>query len=172
MIKNLIGVLLFCFVVSCGDSDLQIETIDFNGISLQFCDAPVPDTGNLLFKLNGTESLILELQSGALNNGVVGDTVTTESSVPGQSSITYRIFDGDVTTNYFCDDVPPVSPIVLEDVGAEDGQVIIETIASADSTNFVHTISLSGISFVTESGERITNLAIDEFGEVTTTVPD
>ncbi len=172
MIKNLIGVLLFCFVVSCADSDLQIETIDFNDISLQFCDSPTANTANLLFKINGTESLILELQSGALNNGVVGDTVTTESTVPGQSSITYRIFDGDVTTNYFCDDIPPVSPIVLEEVAGENGSVIIETIADSDTTNFVHTISLSGISFITESGERITNLAIDEFGEVTTAVPD
>ncbi len=172
MRKKLIGVLLFCFVISCADIDLQIETINFNGISLQFCDSPTADAANLLFKINGTESLILELQSGALNNGVVGDTVTTESTVPGQSSITYRIFDDAVTTNYFCDDVPPASPIVVEEVTAQDGQVIIETLANADSTNFVHTISLSGISFITESGERITNLAIDEFGEVTTTVPN
>ena len=56
---------------------------------------------------------------------------------------------------------------------AEDGLVIIETmLAENDSTLFAHNISLSGISFVTGNGERITNLAINEFGEVTTNVPD
>ncbi|NAY90424.1 hypothetical protein GTQ34_00695 [Muricauda sp. JGD-17] len=164
--------LLSCFVISCSDGDLQIETIDFDSVTVQSCDSPQPDTSNLLFKLNTSESLILELQSGALNNGVVGDTITTESAVPGQSKLTYRIFDDNVSTNYFCDDVPPVSPIVLDEIEAQDGLVIIETMANEDSTSFIHTISLSGVSFVTESGERITNLSINEFGEVTTAVPD
>lgn len=170
--KHLSLSLLLCLTISCGDGDLQIETIDFDSVSLQFCDTPLPDSSNLLFKVNGTESLILELQNGVLNNGVVGETVTTESAVPGQSKITYRVFDDAVTQSYFCDEVPPVSPIVLQEIEAQDGMVVIETVANAEGTSFVHTISLSGISFITESGERITNLAVSEFGEVTTAVPD
>ena len=74
---------------------------------------------------------------------------------------------------YFCDDIPVVSPTVIDEVIAEDGLVIIETtVDPEDETVFVHTISLSGISFVTGNGERITNLAINEFGEVTTAIPN
>ncbi|MBW8243235.1 hypothetical protein K1F50_10525 [Muricauda oceani] len=160
-------------ILSCSDGDLQIETIDFDSVSVQFCSNPVGNAKNLFFKINENEALILELQNGALNNGVAGDTVITESTVPSQSQVTYRVFSDGVNKEYFCDDIPVVNPTVLDEVVAEDGMVIIETmLAENDTTRYVHNISLSGISFVTGNGERITNLAINEFGEVNTVVPD
>ncbi|RIV69830.1 hypothetical protein [Flagellimonas aequoris] len=156
---------------ACSDGDLQIETIDFDSVSLQYCTAPATTSKNILFKINDNEALILELQSGVLNKGVVGDTIVTESTVPSQSQVTYRIFSDGVSKNYFCDDIPTVDPVVVDEVEAQDGMVIIETYADTEGTNFVHNISLSGISFVTGSGERITNLNISAFGEVTTAIP-
>ena len=155
---------------SCGDNDLEIEAINFNDVALQFCTAPRTNAKSTLFKINETETLILELQSGVLGRGVVGDTIVTESTVPGQSQLTYRIFSAEATKNYFCDDIPTVDPQVVEEVGAEGGTIIVETMAR-DSINFVHNIRLSGISFVTGEGERITNMNIDQFGEVTTAIP-
>ena len=157
---------------SCSDGDLQIETIDFDSVSVQFCTTPQTTTKNILFKINEDEALIMELQSGVLNKGVVGETVVTESAVPSQTQITYRIFSDNVSKGYFCDDIPPVTPTVVEEIEAEDGTVIIETVANAENTDFVHTISLSGISFVNDIGQRITNLTINEFGEVTTAIPN
>ncbi|PWL38327.1 hypothetical protein DKG77_08610 [Flagellimonas aquimarina] len=164
--------ILLMLVLSCSDGDLQIETIDFDNVLPQSCNDLEASSTNVLFKINVDEALILDLQSSVLNNGVVGETVTTESTVPGQTSITYRIFSGDVSNNYFCDEIPPVTPTVVQEIVAEDGLVTVQTTADADSTNFVHTISLSGVSFVTAAGERITNLTIDEFGEVTTVIPN
>lgn len=173
MRKIILSIFVLGTVFSCSDGDLQIETIDFDSVSLQYCSNPVRNAKNLMFKINESEALILELQSGALNNGVVGDTIITESSVPNQSQITYRVFSDAVDNDYFCDDIPTVDPTVVQEVVAEDGLVIIETmLAENDSTLFAHNISLSGISFVTGNGERITNLAINEFGEVTTNVPN
>lgn len=171
MRKSFFWILCAGMFFSCSDGDLQIETIDFDSAAIQFCTAPQTNAKNILFKINESEALILELQSGVLNNGVSGETVITESTVPGQSQVTYRVFSDNVTKNYFCDDIPTVEPIVVDEVEAEDGLVIIETVADAEGANFVHTISLSGISFVTESGERITNLSISEFGSVTTAIP-
>ncbi|MEC7771395.1 MAG: hypothetical protein VX798_09440 [Bacteroidota bacterium] len=169
-IFSIVGLVL---LFSCSDGDLEIETIDFDSVSAQSCSALIPTSTNLLFKINDTEALILELQSGVLNNGVVGETVTTESSVPNQSQVIYRIFSDGVDNGYFCDNIPPAQPTVIDEVEAEDGMVIIETAVDPnDATVFVHTISLSGISFVTDSGERITNLTISQFGEVTTNVPN
>ena len=160
-------------MLSCSDGDLQIETIDFDSASIEYCSNPVVNAKNLMFKINDNEALILELQSGALNHGVVGDTVITESTVPNQSQVTYRVFSDGVDQDYFCDDIPVVNPRVIDEVVAEDGMVIIETmLAENDTTRYIHNISLSGISFVTGNGERITNLAINEFGEVNTVVPD
>lgn len=159
-------------LLSCSDGDLQIETIDFDSVSLQYCTAPIRNAKNIMFKINDDEALILELQSGVLNKGVVGETVTTESTVPNQSQVTYRIFSDGVTKNYFCDDIPTTEPTVVDEIEAQDGTVIVETVANEDNTAFVHTIRLSGISFVTNSDERITDLTISEFGEVTTAVPE
>lgn len=167
--------ILFCILganFSCSDGDLEIETIDFNDVAPQFCVTPDPATNNILFKINGTEALILDLQSGALNNGVIGDTISTQSTVPSQSSLTFRVFSETVTNTYFCDDIPPVTPTVVEEILAQEGNILIETIIDADTTNYVHTISLSDISFVNEAGERITNLTIDAFGEVVTAIPE
>ncbi|MHA7864461.1 hypothetical protein [Flagellimonas marinaquae] len=173
MRKCIFSILVLGMLGSCSDGDLQIETIDFDSASLQFCANPVANAKNLMFKINDSEALILELQSGTLNKGVVGETVTTESAVPGQSQVTYRVFSGTVNKDYFCDEIPVVEPTVIQEVVAQDGAVIVETMRSAsDTTRFVHKISLSGISFVTSNGERITNLAINEFGEVTTPVPN
>jgi len=155
---------------SCGDNDLDIEAIDFNDVALQFCAAPRTNAKNVFFKINQTESLILELQSGVLGKGVVGDTIVTESTLPGQSRLTYRIFSGEPTKNYYCDDIPTVDPQVVDEVSAQGGTIIVETMA-LDTINFVHNIRLSGISFVTGDGQRITNMNIDQFGEVTTAIP-
>ena len=74
-----------------------------------------------------------------------------------------------VTKNYFCDQVPPVTPVVIEEILAEGGEVLITTIQSeTDTTIYEHTIELSGISLVNSQGERITNLNIDNFGTITT----
>ena len=172
MRKLILSVFVLGTIFSCSDGDLQIETIDFDSVSLQYCSNPVRNAKNLMFKINQSEALILELQSGALNNGVVGETVITESTVPNQSQVTYRVFSDAVDNAYFCDDIPVVEPTVIQEVVAEDGLVIIETVVNPEDEGvFIHTISLSGISFVTGNGDRITNLAINEFGEVTTNVP-
>lgn len=171
MKKFLLFILCLGYFVSCSDGDLQIETIDFDSVSAQSCDSPVTTSTTLLFKINDDESLILDLQSGVLNNGVVGETVTTESAISSQSTLTFRIFSDGITSSYFCDDIPPATPVVIEEIEAQEGMVIIETTADAGATNFVHTISLSGISFVNAAGERITNLTVDQFGEVTTAIP-
>lgn len=172
LMKKILFFLVLILFIACDDGDLQIETLDFDSVNLAFCDTPVASTSNILFKINGDEALILTLQSGVLNNGVIGnDTIVTESSVASQSQITYRIFSDNVSTAYFCNDIPPVTPTVVEEIEAEDGTVTIKSIMSADSTLFNHVIELSGISLVSGTGERITDLTISEFGEVTTAVP-
>jgi len=169
--KKCILLIGLCFFCACGDGDLQIETIDFDSVNVQSCDTPLANAQNILFKINEDQALIMTLQSGALNNGEIGtDTITTTSAVPGQTQLLYRIFSDNVTTSYFCSDFPPIEPQVTDEIEAQDGAVIINTIMNADTTAFVHTIQLSGITLVNNQGERITDLTINDFGEVTTTI--
>ena len=134
----------------CNDGDLQIETVDFDSIdTVQNCDVVSVSTSNVLFKIN---------------------TVTTtdiESAVPGNSQVSYRIFSDKVTSAYFCDSPPPLTPTVMEEIEAQGGSVLVTT-SSTDNITFTHTIKLSGITFLNEDGSRITDLQINEFGTVTT----
>src|SRR5690606_16876562 len=104
-----LAVFSFLFLlISCDDEDLQIETIDFDNSALQYCGTATILT-TVYFKINQDETLILNLQSGIIKNEVSDGVVV--SSVPGQSQITYRIFSDNVTTNYFCDAIPPITPV-------------------------------------------------------------
>ncbi|TDS13320.1 hypothetical protein DFQ03_2606 [Maribacter caenipelagi] len=162
----LIGCSILFF--GCNDGDLQIETVDFDSIeTVQSCNDISTTTENVLFKINGDEALILTIPSGLLKNEVTVSSL--ESAVPGNSQISYRIFSETVTSAYFCDSPPPLTPTVLEEIEAEGGSIIVTT-TTEDSTTFTHTIQLSGITFLNENGSRITDLQINEFGTVTTTI--
>lgn len=148
--------------IGCSDGELQIEAIDFDDQAIDFCGTATTQT-ELLFKLKGSESLILELQSGLLQNEITGDTLL--SPIPSQSQLVYRILSDNVNDSYFCDPIPPVEPSVVEEVPAEAGAVYVFTSQSpTDSTLFEHRIWFKDVSFVNQAGERLTNLTVDEFG--------
>jgi len=166
--KRIFLFLLPVLVLSCSDGDLQIETIDFSDAAVQFCGSKATTSTTVFFKLNSEEALILKLQSGLLKNKVSDGTLS--SDVPGKSKVTYRIFSDAVNKNYFCSDIPPGTPTVVEEIEASAGEVLVTTVQSAtDTTAFEHTIELSGISLVNDKGERITDLNVDSFGTITTT---
>lgn len=165
--KNLFVLCVLSLLVSCNDGDLQIETIDFDSAAISTCESTVTTSSTIFFKINSKEALILELQSGVLKNEVSDGIIT--SLVPSQSILTYRVFSDNVTSNYFCDAIPTTTPSVLEEIEAEDGEVLITTILSEGTTDtFEHTIQLSGITFITSTDQRITDLQINEFGTITT----
>lgn len=164
--KKYILIAFAMFFLACDDGDLQIETVDFDSITLvQSCAAISTSTENILFKINSDEALILTLQNGALKNEVTTNDI--KITLSNTTKLSYRIFDATVTQAYFCDAPPPLSPLVLEEIEAAAGEVFISTI-SEDNITFSHTIRLSGITFLNENGSRITDQTINEFGVVTT----
>jgi hypothetical protein len=158
---------LFVVLLACNDGDLQIESIDFDGVPIETCESTITTASTVFFKINDEEALILELQSGLLQNEVSQDTIV--STLPGQSNLIYRLFTGAVSNNYFCDAIPLTTPGVLEEIEAANGEVLISTSQNAsDSTMFEHSILLRNVTLINEQGERITNISINEFGTITT----
>ncbi|APA65386.1 MULTISPECIES: hypothetical protein [Maribacter] len=155
-------------LLACDDGDLQIETVDFDSIDeIEFCDEITVNVENVVFKINDDEALILTLASSLIQNSAT--TTDRESAVPGSSQVTYRIFSETVTSSYFCDSPPPITPTVSEEIEAEGGTIFVTTTTEND-TLFTHTIQLSGVTFLNENGSRITDLQINEFGTVTTSI--
>ena len=165
--KYLFVLCIFTLLLSCDDGNLQIETIDFDSVAIDDCGNVAVGQSNVLFKINDDEALILVLPSSALKNQVSETTITSE--VPSGSTLTYRLFSDGVDDDYFCDDIPVTTPTVIDDIEAEGGSILINT-TTEDSITFTHEITLSGITFITSTDQRITDLQINEFGTVTTTM--
>jgi hypothetical protein len=163
------SLILFVFMFSCDDGDLQIETLDFNDVALQTCGTVAIAENNVLFKLNTNEALIMNLGPNTLKNEVGAFVLEITGSTSTQ--VSYRIFSDTVTKNYFCDIVPPVSPTVVEEIIASQATIEVTTTntGTASEPIFSHQIAISKISLQTESGQRITDLTLSEFGTVTTT---
>lgn len=166
--KNILCLSLLFLAFSCDDGDLQIETIDFDSATIQNCDPVSVESANVLFKLNTTEALILELPNGAIKNEVSEESISYAVTVSGPATAIYRTFSDNVSQDYFCSDIPLTEPTVIEEIVAQGGEVLITTMLNADGVTYEHEIKLNTISFVTSDDTRITNLAIDNFGTVTT----
>jgi len=158
---------LLTLLFACDDGDLTIETIDFDSVDIQTCAAVDLET-SIFFKINDSEALILELESGKLLNET--STEEIESTIGSGSQLTYRVFSDAVSSTYFCAEVPETSPTVISEIQADNGKVLITTTGiETDTVTFNHTIRLDDVTFITSTDSRITDLTINEFGTVTTT---
>ncbi len=162
----------FLVFLSCDDGDLQIESINFDNVSVQACETVTIDT-DILFKIDSDEALVLTLEKGLLLNEETAPDEPRTSNIDESSKLIYRIFNSTVSKNYFCDAIPPVEPEVLEEIPAVNGIVSISTVAVIDEstqiTTYEHTISISEMTMVNNKGERLTDLTDINFGTVTTT---
>lgn len=165
--KKILSVLtLFLIIIACDDGDIAIETIDFDSVTeVQYCGGVLPNSKNVLFKINNDEALILELHKSVIEN-IEKDSMVFDVTAAGDTKIIYRIFSDNVSKDYFCNDIPLTEPVVLNEIIAESGDVIITT--TLDNETYTHDIKLRGISLVTSNNSRITYLSINEFGVVTT----
>lgn len=154
---------------SCSDGDLQIEAIDFDEGSIQFCSGQVDIETTLFFKINSSEALILDLQSNLIKNEPSQSPIT--STIGSRSSLTYRFFSGEVAKSYFCDEIPPASPSVIEEINATDGviQIIstLDTVTKSTKT-YNHAFNITEVVLTNGSGESIIDQTGIDFGDYKT----
>jgi len=119
--------LLTTFITACDDGDIITTSFDFDDASLELCGA----SGSYVFyKINsgGTESISVRLGE---DESIFLESADLNFTLEGESNFSnYRIYDGTVTSNYFCADIPPTSPGVSRDFLASSGvaQLLVETI--------------------------------------------
>ncbi|MBU2996600.1 hypothetical protein KO500_09145 [Cellulophaga baltica] len=167
---------LLVLLFSCDDGDLTIDTIEFNGFELESCDDDNiidPTETNLLFKINDDddeyEVLILTLDEDVLTNeaGEQSFEITDDTD----TTLTYRIYDDSLDSDYFCDDLTPSTPLVTTEIVASAASITITTILSeTESDTYEHFIEITSSTFETDEGERITDLSLDNFGTVYTEI--
>ncbi len=133
--KKIVAFFIFLLILSCDDGNSDFPEFNFDDQTINSC-------GDLLLsKINGSEALVIELNVD--NTSTVNAFFTTVRenalftlSETGSNRLSYRTFDTEPTTSYFCQNIPPASPtIVNEWLGS--GTLLVTTILSIDDEDGV-----------------------------------
>lgn len=150
---------------SCDDGDFESPSFEF-GNTIYGCGT------YLLYRTTdtGTEAYIVNLLST--------DLPTEEGSqmdlpLGGTRTVTYRIFDDKVTTDYFCNNIPPSSPNIVDEWITGGGTMDIITTAEYDEDQievigFNHEILINNLVLV--KGENEIRQSTYDFGTVSTVI--
>ena len=130
--KKLLPLLLFITLLSCNDGDIIVSSFDFNDASLQACSG---SGGYLFFKINdgNTESISLRL---AISEDLFVTSNTLVRVLDGNSNFAnYRVYNGAIDSDYFCNEIPPTVPQVSVEYIANSGVATLTTIAVFDDSD-------------------------------------
>ncbi|WP_298368839.1 hypothetical protein [uncultured Lutibacter sp.] len=147
--KKLFYLFVAFTVFSCNDGDFDVPAFEFTD-TIKSCGDLV------LYKLNteSTEVIIL-----SLSDTQFGETAGEKTYSISTGSVTYRIFDEGIGDSYFCQEIPPSTPLVLKELDAESGTIIINTIEVLEDdevtvAGYTYDISISDLLFL-DNNERI-----------------
>lgn len=130
--KKWFVVLIAALSASCDDGDFTLEGLNFD-------DQPVqtPCGELLIFKLGRNRNEALVMQLNGQDKSIF--TTLTPNGAPRlfeinntSNRVVYRLFDGDVSAAYFCQDIPATSPKVTDEWITTGGTIQITTSLAQD----------------------------------------
>jgi len=153
--RKIIYLFIVLFTLSCDDGNLDIASFEFEE-EMNVCG----DEIFTLYRLSNNghkEVLMLTLTDKEIKNDEeeVSPLLVSES---GLYTVTDRVFEEEVTSDYFCAVVPPVEPKVLKNWKGISGQILVENkpvYDENDATKIIaweHIVSLQDV--VLKSGDE------------------
>ncbi|MCB0457625.1 MAG: hypothetical protein KDC91_07770 [Flavobacteriaceae bacterium] len=126
-------IILSTLFQGCNDGEIINTSFDFDNATVQFCSG---SDSFLFYKINDakTEAISLLIQ-GDSDLFITSDT--TSIALNTTNFVNYRIFNSEVTSNYFCTEVPPITPQVISEYIGNSGNVTLITIATYDDDDGV-----------------------------------
>jgi len=121
MKKILLALLSVALFYSCDDGDIIVTSFDFGDQSLQLCGDP---GDYVFFKINNDAQESISLQLNADETLFLEDETTTFQIGSTTNQINYRIFNGDITADYYCNSIPPTSPDTMVEYNSTSGMAI------------------------------------------------
>lgn len=157
-----ICLILLIFTFSCDDGDFDVPSFDFDDVSLSNCG------DFLLHKISssGTEALILHLDEKNTEDVFFKTPMTNEAyaiSSSGNNRFLYRIFEGRVRSDYFCQEVPPIDPTVSKEWTGE-GNLLVTNEITLDDEDKVPT-EIEGTILDTDNDGYPNYIDIDDDGD-------
>ena len=153
---------LLLILIGCDDGDMTFETFNFADATPQICSSR-----ELLYKTNGTEALLLDVDFDYFANFAKDTTFTLPAN-----SIIYRNYTGTVSgSSVICAGIPPANPQVVEEWFSLAGAKLNVFSAlvndnEGNPTGYSHTITIKSAEF--NKGDEIIVIENSSYGTFTT----
>lgn len=162
----------------CDDGDFNIETFDFSTVNSTSCNNGA--SGFFIYKINGSEILILQIPENNFINEVTPTDVPRTVSLSSTNKLIYRIYNNAVTNDAICATIPPADPSVVEEWNAISGTIEIittanKTVNNANNSSFIsgftHSIVIRNVTFQKGNGSEQLYTSLDFGNYITTNIP-
>lgn len=163
--KKILTILAIVLLASCDKGDFEIPSFQF--------EETVQDCGTyIVYRTNSedTEALVLVMNSTVIKSE---ETTTPLKLYISATNLQYRLFDGAIGTDYFCQTLPPITPTVIKNwtgVAGADNYIQVETTKYYNSSDvhigYKHYITLHNMKL--ENGSDSIMYESFEFGTFTT----
>lgn len=159
MKRVIFGLIIGILLQSCDDGNLTQEVINFDTVPAQSCV-----NNNIIFKIKGQEALLLQLPPNTFTDEptAVGSPIVID--INSTNRVVYRLYNGVIPSNQFCENIPPSTPTVTDEWIATSGKIQITTTAikTTDAntgrtsiTGYNHNIILKNITFAKKNGTQV-----------------
>lgn len=163
---------LLFFITACDDGNLTVDVIDFTEVTAQKCSDK-----DVIYKVKDAEMLFIEIPASTFteNETLVGAPI--QVSINATNKVTYRKYDGSVSSSNICPTIPDATPNLVEQWNATSGiiQITSTAIKSTNTTNnstritgYTYNIVFKNITFQKPTGPQVYETFI--FGNYATTV--
>jgi hypothetical protein len=160
--KKILGLLILMLTLNgCDDGNVKIETINFDTAAIVSC-------GDFFYKLKSNEALFIKIPAAAnaFENKITPLNAPRIITIGDDVSLTYRAYNGTVTSANICTLPQPISPVVIEEWVATAGRIEITATtllstpdAATGATRILkynHNIVIKDLKFLKSNGETIT----------------
>ena len=160
--KKILGLLVLILTLNgCNDGNVKIETINFDTIDINSC-------GDFFYKLKSNEALFIKIPAAAnaFENKITPFNAPRTITIGTDVSLTYRAYNGTVTSANICTLPQPISPIVIEEWVATAGKIEITTTTLLSTPDAItgatkilkynHNIVIKNLKFLKSNGETLT----------------
>ena len=158
--KKILGLLLFVFVLnSCDDGNVTVDTINFDAVAAGKCG-----NNNIVYKLNGSEILLVEIsETGAQPYENISGVKTF--AISAANRVRYRLYNGAASVSNICETLQPATPTLAEEWVATSGTIEITTTPVYNIPNAItgaitilkynHNIIFRNITFAKPAGNQV-----------------
>lgn len=149
--------LVVLLLASCDDGDIVVNNFDFEDATLEWCD----DFEFVFFKIkeDSNESIALEFST---TEDILTESGQVEIVLSGDDQVVYRRFNNEVTSDYFCDPIPPTSPTVSEELVSTTGEITITTEGTQEDNDGIASDIEDPTGLIDTDGDGLVDIIDDD----------